>query len=266
MKRLLVPVLVLAATAAFSAGALAAPAVSAMNTTLMASPTNARGDCPAVITFNGAITVSGTFDRLRPSPVQIGYQFLRSDNATGPISYYTITSPGTHTVSDTWTLGGAALPTYSGWQQLKAWPTGHEGGFGYSFSPKANFTVICAAAQPASLSATLSAMPREYRGSCPGLITFNGTITVRGTFNSPSGGPDQVGYQFVRSDNAKGPISYFTVHGTGPFTRTVSDTWTLGGPSLPNFRGWEQLNVWLTHGGAPAASSPQAVFALSCTR
>jgi hypothetical protein len=266
MKRLLVPVLALAATAAFSASAPAASAVSAMNTTLMATPTNARGDCPAVITFNGAITVSGRFDPTHPVPVQIGYQFLRSDNASGPISYYTITEPGTQTVGDTWTLGGPAMPTYSGWQQLKAWPTGHEGGFGYSFSPKANFTVTCAAAQPASLSATLSATPREYRGSCPGVITFDGTITVNGTFNSPSNWPDQVGYQFVRSDGAKGPISYFLVHGTGPITRTVSDTWTLGGPSVPNFRGWVQLNVWLTHGGASAASSPQAAFMLSCTR
>ena len=100
----------------------------------------ARGNCPAVITFTGTITVSGRIDPAQP--VQIGYQFLRSDNATGPISYYTITEPGTREVSDTWTLGGPPLPTYSGWQQLKAWPTQHLG-YGYSFSPKANFKVIC---------------------------------------------------------------------------------------------------------------------------
>ena len=90
--------------------------------------------------ITGTITVRGTFDR--EHPVQIGYQFLRSDNATGPISYYTITEPGTQTVSDTWTLGGPALPHYSGWQELKAWPTAHLG-FGYAFSPKATFTVDC---------------------------------------------------------------------------------------------------------------------------
>jgi hypothetical protein len=141
MKRLLFSALAIAVAAAFSASALAASSVAGMNTTLYAVPAAFKGKCPAVITFKGTITVRGTFDR--QYPVQIGYQFLRSDNATGPISYYTITASGTQAVSNTWTLGGAALPTYSGWQQLKAWPTGHEGGFGYSFSPKANFTVTC---------------------------------------------------------------------------------------------------------------------------
>jgi hypothetical protein len=141
MKRLMLTALAIAAAAAFSASALAASSVAGMNTTLSAVPMVFKGKCPAVITFKGMITVRGTFDR--QYPVQIGYQFLRSDNATGPISYYTVTSSGTQVVSDTWTLGGAALPMYSGWQQLKAWPTGHEGGFGYSFSPKANFTVTC---------------------------------------------------------------------------------------------------------------------------
>ena len=146
MKRLLLSALAIAAAAAFSGSALAASSVAGMNTTLSAAPRVFRGVCPAVITFTGTITVRGTFDR--DHPVQIGYQFLRSDNATGPIAYYTITASGTQTVSDTWTLGGAALPTYTGWQQLKAWPTEHLG-FGYSFSsPKANFTVTCRRDRP----------------------------------------------------------------------------------------------------------------------
>ncbi|MGC9954835.1 MAG: hypothetical protein ABSD21_11225 [Rhizomicrobium sp.] len=140
MKRLLFSALAIAATAAFSGNALAASSVANMNTTLSAMPRAFRGVCPAVITFTGTITVKGTFDP--QYPVQIGYQFLRSDNAIGPISYYTIAASGTQTVSDTWTLGGAALPNYSGWQQLKAWPTEHLG-FGYSFSPRAKFTVVC---------------------------------------------------------------------------------------------------------------------------
>ena len=141
MKRLLIFTLALAATAAFSGNAFAESSVLDMNTILAASPSAFKGKCPAVITFNGRITVKGRFDPQHP--VQIGYQFLRSDNATGPISYYTITASGTQTVSNTWTLGGPPLPNYSGWQQLKAWPTRHEGGYGYSFSPKANFTVTC---------------------------------------------------------------------------------------------------------------------------
>jgi hypothetical protein len=130
--------------AAFSVSGLAfaASSVSNITSTLTASPTVSQGKCPAVITFKGTITVKGNFDP--QAPVQIGYQFLRSDNATGPITYYNVTAPGTQTVSTTWTLGGPSLPTPTGWEQLKAWPTRHEGGFGYSFSEKANFKVVCA--------------------------------------------------------------------------------------------------------------------------
>jgi len=125
-----------------SGGAFAASSVSNITSTLVASPTVSRGKCPAVITFTGTITVKGHIDP--HTPVEIGYQFLRSDNATGPITYYNVTAPGTRTVSTTWTLGGPPLPTYAGWEQLKAWPTRHEGGFGYSFSKKASFKVVCA--------------------------------------------------------------------------------------------------------------------------
>lgn len=140
MKGLMVSALAIAAAAAFSGSALASSTVAMVRTTLSAAPKVAMGACPAVITFTGSITVRGQFDPNQP--VQIGYTFLRSDNATGPISYYTITGPGTQTVSDTWTLGGPLMPQYSGWEQLKAWPTAHLG-FGYSFSPKATFTVNC---------------------------------------------------------------------------------------------------------------------------
>ncbi|HWA63430.1 MAG TPA: hypothetical protein VG939_18785 [Caulobacteraceae bacterium] len=138
----------LAAAAVFTAGsALAQSTVAAMSASLSASPAAYSGHCPGVITFTGTIVVRGHIDPAHP--VQIGYQFLRSDNATGPISYYMVTQPGAKQVSTTWTLGGPALPHYAGWEQLKAWPTGHEGGFGYAFSPKATFTLRCApAARP----------------------------------------------------------------------------------------------------------------------
>jgi hypothetical protein len=132
----------LAALAAIglAGAAFAQSTITNVTSTLSASPRVYRGVCPGVITFNGTITVVG---RINPrQPVQIGYTFLRSDGATGPISYYTIVRPGTQTVSTTWTLGGRQLPHYSGWEQLKAWPTSHLG-FGYSFSPKAEFRLIC---------------------------------------------------------------------------------------------------------------------------
>ena len=137
MKRLLVSALALVA---FSGYALAGSTVANVATTLTAAPKAFKGTCPAVITFSGTITVRGKFDPNQP--VQIGYQFLRSDNASGPIDYYTITESGSKTVSETWTLGGPSLPHYVGWEQLKAWPTEHLG-FGYSFSPKAKFAVDC---------------------------------------------------------------------------------------------------------------------------
>ena len=68
------------------------------------------------------------------APVEIGYQFTRSDGAVSQNQFFTISHPGTYPISTTWTLGGAGLTSYSGWESFKAWPTGHQGGFGYSFS------------------------------------------------------------------------------------------------------------------------------------
>jgi len=142
MTRKLLFASVVATALCASSLAFAASSVSSVVSTLTAVPPAYQGKCPAVITFKGTITVKGNIDP--QAPVQIGYQFLRSDNATGPIKYYTITAPGTQAVSTTWTLGGPTLPTYAGWEQLKAWPTRHEGGFGYSFSEKASFKIACA--------------------------------------------------------------------------------------------------------------------------
>jgi hypothetical protein len=141
MSRKLIFAATLAGALAAAGAALADSSVSNITNRLMAAPRMYRGQCPAVITFDGTITVAGRID---PSaPVEIGYQFLRSDNAKGPIMYFNVTRPGTTPVSTTWTLGGAALPAYSGWEQLKAWPTRHEGGFGYAFSGRAGFRVVC---------------------------------------------------------------------------------------------------------------------------
>jgi hypothetical protein len=141
MKRELSFVFATAALLAVAAPASAA-SVTSMTNTLTATPAHSRGHCPAVITFHGTITVAGT---MGPNdPVQIGYQFERSDPSTGPIKYFMVTHPGTYPVSTTWTLGGPALPHYAGWEKLKAWPTRHDGGFGYAYSPEAHFTVDCA--------------------------------------------------------------------------------------------------------------------------
>jgi hypothetical protein len=140
MKRTFAYAVATAAVLAVAAPAFAESSVSNMTNTLTASPIHSVGRCPAVITFTGTITVEGNITPA--SPVQIGYQFERSDPSTGPIKYFMISHPGSTTVSTTWTLGGPALPSYSGWEKLKAWPTRHLG-FGYAFSPEAHFTVRC---------------------------------------------------------------------------------------------------------------------------
>ncbi len=249
------------AAVCFGSAAFAESSVSDVVSTLSASPPVYNGNCPAQITFNGSITVRGNIDPR--SPVQMGYTFLRSDGATGPIQYYTITAPGTQTVNTTWTLGGPARPNFEGWMQLKAWPTRHLG-FGYSFSPRATFRVACAGAGPGparfNLGAMLSATPPIYNGSCPGVITFRGQIRVTGAVP----GPMQIGYTFLRSDNATGPVQYLTVNGPGVFP--VETTWTLGGPQLPRYQGWEQLKAWPTRheGGIGDVLSPRASFRLMC--
>ncbi|MDE2184686.1 MAG: hypothetical protein KGJ78_16830 [Alphaproteobacteria bacterium] len=258
--------LALAAAAALllSPAAYAESSVSDVMSTLTASPPSYVGTCPAQITFTGTITVRGTID---PSAsVEMGYTFLRSDNATGPIAYYTISAPGTRTVSTTWTLGGPGLPAYDGWIQLKAWPTRHLG-FGYSFSPKAMFHVRCAAAGGGpgihprlNVAASLMAAPAVYNDRCPAVITFRGQISVTGAMPAPV----QIAYTFLRSDGATGPIEYFTVNAPG--TRPVETTWTLGGASLPSFAGWEQLKAWPTRheDGFGFAFSPRAEFRMNC--
>ncbi len=122
----------------------AAATVSAIWATLAVSPPSHAGDCPAVVKFRGAIRVHGQFDH----PVQIAYQFLRSDRGPAPIDYFSVTEPGTHPVSNTWTLEDAGPSGYAGWEQLKVWPTRHEGDFGYQFSARANFHVVCRSRQP----------------------------------------------------------------------------------------------------------------------
>ncbi len=147
MKRSMLSALAIAA-AAVPGNAFAASTVTNMHSTLSAMPQAYRGGCPMAITFNGTITVNAKFDLQNPV-LQISYQFLRSDNSTGPVSTYTIhgplqtlADPGEKTLSDSWTFAGPSLH-YSGWQQLKAWPTAHDGGYGFSISPKAFFTIDC---------------------------------------------------------------------------------------------------------------------------
>jgi hypothetical protein len=114
----------------FGFAAYAAPNITA---SLTANPTAFSGKCPALITFNGQITAS--------APGRVQYKFIRSDNANAPVQTLNFEKAGTMAVSTTWTLGGAALPTYAGWEAIQVvYPQQVQ-------SNKAEFKIQCAGGQ-----------------------------------------------------------------------------------------------------------------------
>lgn len=74
---------------------------------LTASPANYDGPCPATIKLSGKISMNkkGT----------VSYTFLRSDGMMYPIRELVFEGPGVKPVENTWSLGGMALSSYSGW-------------------------------------------------------------------------------------------------------------------------------------------------------
>ena len=217
----------------------AAPAPVRVTATLGVRPASYSGNCPALITFRGHITVS--------QPTTVQYKFIRSDNASAPVQTLNFPRAGTQEVTTTWQLGGPGLPTYSGWEAIQVIsPVSVQ-------SNKAQFRIRCAgegqtgqqgaAGQqpgqqgqqgiPIDVKARLSAKPASYTGNCPALITFGGYIAV----NQPM----TVQYKFIRSDNAEAPVQ--TLHFSSKSRQEVTTTWQLGGPGLPTYSGWEAIQV-----------------------
>ncbi len=203
-----------------------------------ASPTKYEGPCPGVIKFSGTITVNGKGT--------VRYTFLRSDGATAPVSTISFDGPGSKRVGTTWTLGGAALPHYSGWEALKILSPNE------MVSDKAGFELICREKPKFQVTeASLKAIPPRYAGPCPAVIKFEGTITANGA--------GSVKYTFLRSDGATGPV--FTLAFAGPGTKPVSTTWTLGGKALPRYSGWEAIKIVSPN----VMESNKASFEMICT-
>jgi hypothetical protein len=118
--------------------------------------------------------------------------------------------------------------------------------------------VTLAAAQAFTLAATLSPDPVSYSGNCPGIITFKGKITLSSA--TPLANPVQVKYRFKRSDGAtdtKVKILTFSQ----PGSQAVSTTWTLGGAALPDYCGWESVEII----SPQSVNSNQAPFILMCS-
>ena len=148
------------------------------------SPASFSGNCPALITFKGHISVN--------QPTTVQYKFIRSDNAIAPVQTLNFPKAGTQEVTTTWRLGGPGLPTYSGWEAIEVIsPVSVQ-------SNKADFRIRCATqgqpgqqgglgpqagqqeqqAIPVEVKTKLDVSPVSYSGTCPALITFKGKIWV----------------------------------------------------------------------------------------
>src|SRR5215472_5060366 len=110
------------ATAAILAGApaVAASIINFDKVTLRADPAYYNGSCPAVITFKGGIKVNGEFDP--KDPVNVAYQFERSDGATGQVIYFMPSHKDIYPVSTSWRLGSIGVNHSAvGWVRVKVW-------------------------------------------------------------------------------------------------------------------------------------------------
>jgi hypothetical protein len=95
---------------------------------------------------------------------------------------------------------------------------------------------VAVAAMPANANvkaATLSTAT-QYRGNCPGVVKFKGSITANkaGTIT----------YIFTRSDGATDTVVKTLVF-AGVGSKPVETTWTLGGDKLPYYKGWIAIKV-----------------------
>lgn len=105
-------------------------------------------------------------------------------------------------------------------------------------------------ASAAVTKVTLTPSVKTYSGDCPVKITFKGTITVNA--------PETVNYLYTRSDGATDTrIKKLKFMAAG--SKNISTTWTLGGPTLPGYQGWQAVSIAGTH-----ITSPHADFRISC--
>jgi hypothetical protein len=103
------------------------------------------------------------------------------------------------------------------------------------------------------ITASLTANPATYDGSCPARIEFSGTIT-------DSVGNRDVRYRFIRNDGGTGQEQ--VIHFNQPGPQTVSDSWTLGDINLlPSYQGWEAIEILQPI----QLQSNRAEFQMTCT-
>ena len=85
----------------------------------------------------------------------------------------------------------------------------------------------------AVIDANLKPEQVQNVGQCPVTVKFTGYITTNG--------PGTVKYTFTRNDGATAPVFALEFDAAG--TKPVNTTWTLGGPGLMEYSGWQRLKI-----------------------
>jgi len=128
-------------------------------------------------------------------------------------------------------------------------------------APKATGQAVVANAVPSSpcqvVAAELTGSTRIYKGACPVKIKFTGAIKAAGSISANK--PCTVKYIFTRSDGAI-DTEVKALKFTAPGTKPVSTEWTLGGPELPHYVGWEAIKVLSPN----VLESPHCDFDVTC--
>lgn len=102
---------------------------------------NYRCTRPFPVPFNGSIVVRGTI--IPGAPIEMAYQFTRSNGEKSLVHFYTVSMPGPHDIADSWSVGGPLQQNVAGWEFVKAWAVSQSVSREFWFSPSAAFTVKC---------------------------------------------------------------------------------------------------------------------------
>jgi len=132
------------------------------------------------------------------------------------------------------------------------WETNFLVPFGSEYLEKTARTSEPLAGELLVTASSLSSTPAQYQGRCPVTISFSGAITVNGN--------GTVQYKLLRSDGAVSPMQVLQFDSAG--TKPVSAIWSLGGPSLSTYSGWQAIQIVSPN----VMQSDKASFAFQCEK
>lgn len=211
-----------------------------------ASPNHYNGTCSSTMTF----TLTGTIHVLNSiSGGTVAYNWLRSDNSSGPTGHITF-QPGQTigTVTTRWQLGSTWGNGTTFWEALNVLSPNSV------ISNHASFSFLCSAPSFSVTSVTASVAPKSY-GCNQSSVTFNLSATIS-VPSGTSGGI--VTYTWIRSDGASSSPATVTIP-AGQTSITITNSWTLFN-GAPNGTYWEEVNV----SSPNVIASNQASFTIAC--